>query len=488
MRTTGPVIGAFLTALREQRVLGIRGADGRVVCRSLYVVVDRQQVLKLDLSMHDAPAVVLSPACNARVSFVDGQLVVGHRYDDPFFARDPQSQLAAVRTEISTSKATIRRANIVNWAESLPPSSRAVDAIVAGELQKRVKKLTARGFAVAVVDAEAPGAPYATYAAYGDAVASPPAAAATPAAAAAAAASSSSSSSSKRKARSVGGADNCGFPTHIADLLRKKPVDVVAPSLRGRAMYERLLRAGLARGAKTWGTLKHVLHSIVVGADTGQVDWLALVGGMFRAPDNRSDDAAIQAALEIVQQRLPAGAPINDATPLSTDVVRAVLEGLDLVWITGVVHGKAMDVAAPRVSAAGAAAAQLRADVAATTGCACSTWRTLTECARRWKTRRLCCAATHSSAPTSASRRRSAPTTSATSARRRRRRRVWRGGWSTHSASRSATATCGAACCCLPATRRGRPASGARAIRRRRPSGSSSRWAASSRRSSSTST
>lgn len=32
MRTTGPVIGAFFTALREQRVLGIRGADGRVVC------------------------------------------------------------------------------------------------------------------------------------------------------------------------------------------------------------------------------------------------------------------------------------------------------------------------------------------------------------------------------------------------------------------------------------------------------------------------
>lgn len=31
-RTTGPVIGAFLTALRDQRVLGIRGADGRVVC------------------------------------------------------------------------------------------------------------------------------------------------------------------------------------------------------------------------------------------------------------------------------------------------------------------------------------------------------------------------------------------------------------------------------------------------------------------------
>jgi uncharacterized OB-fold protein len=31
-RTTGPVIGAFLTALREQRVLGIRDTTGRVVC------------------------------------------------------------------------------------------------------------------------------------------------------------------------------------------------------------------------------------------------------------------------------------------------------------------------------------------------------------------------------------------------------------------------------------------------------------------------
>ncbi|MCZ7628606.1 MAG: hypothetical protein M5U19_05910 [Microthrixaceae bacterium] len=31
-RTTGPVIGAFFTALREQRVLGIRDGDGRVVC------------------------------------------------------------------------------------------------------------------------------------------------------------------------------------------------------------------------------------------------------------------------------------------------------------------------------------------------------------------------------------------------------------------------------------------------------------------------
>lgn len=31
-RTTGPVIGAFLTGLREGTVLGIRGEDGRVIC------------------------------------------------------------------------------------------------------------------------------------------------------------------------------------------------------------------------------------------------------------------------------------------------------------------------------------------------------------------------------------------------------------------------------------------------------------------------
>ncbi|MFM7070058.1 MAG: Zn-ribbon domain-containing OB-fold protein [Actinomycetes bacterium] len=31
-RTTGPVVGAFLTGLREGVILGIRGVDGRVVC------------------------------------------------------------------------------------------------------------------------------------------------------------------------------------------------------------------------------------------------------------------------------------------------------------------------------------------------------------------------------------------------------------------------------------------------------------------------
>jgi uncharacterized OB-fold protein len=30
-RSTGPIIGAFLDGLKEQRILGIRGADGRVL-------------------------------------------------------------------------------------------------------------------------------------------------------------------------------------------------------------------------------------------------------------------------------------------------------------------------------------------------------------------------------------------------------------------------------------------------------------------------
>lgn len=31
-RSVGPVIGAFLTALRDRRFVGIKGADGRVIC------------------------------------------------------------------------------------------------------------------------------------------------------------------------------------------------------------------------------------------------------------------------------------------------------------------------------------------------------------------------------------------------------------------------------------------------------------------------
>jgi hypothetical protein len=31
-RSVGPIIGAFLTALRDRRFVGIRGADGRVIC------------------------------------------------------------------------------------------------------------------------------------------------------------------------------------------------------------------------------------------------------------------------------------------------------------------------------------------------------------------------------------------------------------------------------------------------------------------------
>ncbi|MBF9069939.1 OB-fold domain-containing protein [Streptacidiphilus sp. NEAU-YB345] len=31
-RSTGPVLGAFLTGLRERVVLGVRGSDGRVIC------------------------------------------------------------------------------------------------------------------------------------------------------------------------------------------------------------------------------------------------------------------------------------------------------------------------------------------------------------------------------------------------------------------------------------------------------------------------
>lgn len=31
-RTTGPIIGAYLTALRDRKIIGIKGEDGRVIC------------------------------------------------------------------------------------------------------------------------------------------------------------------------------------------------------------------------------------------------------------------------------------------------------------------------------------------------------------------------------------------------------------------------------------------------------------------------
>lgn len=34
-RSVGPVVGAFLTGLREQTILGVRAGDGRVVCPPL---------------------------------------------------------------------------------------------------------------------------------------------------------------------------------------------------------------------------------------------------------------------------------------------------------------------------------------------------------------------------------------------------------------------------------------------------------------------
>jgi hypothetical protein len=45
-RSTGPIIGAFLTGLRERRIVGVRGADGRVIVPA----VDYDPVTSDDLS------------------------------------------------------------------------------------------------------------------------------------------------------------------------------------------------------------------------------------------------------------------------------------------------------------------------------------------------------------------------------------------------------------------------------------------------------
>jgi len=45
-RSTGPIIGAFMTALRDRRILGVRGSDGRIVVPP----VDYDPVTSEDLS------------------------------------------------------------------------------------------------------------------------------------------------------------------------------------------------------------------------------------------------------------------------------------------------------------------------------------------------------------------------------------------------------------------------------------------------------
>jgi uncharacterized OB-fold protein len=45
-RSTGPVIGAFMTALRDRRIVGVRGSDGRVIVPA----VDYDPVTSDDLS------------------------------------------------------------------------------------------------------------------------------------------------------------------------------------------------------------------------------------------------------------------------------------------------------------------------------------------------------------------------------------------------------------------------------------------------------
>ena len=45
-RSTGPIIGAFLTGLRDRKIIGVRGVDGRV----LVPAIDYDPVTSEDLS------------------------------------------------------------------------------------------------------------------------------------------------------------------------------------------------------------------------------------------------------------------------------------------------------------------------------------------------------------------------------------------------------------------------------------------------------
>lgn len=60
-RTTGPVIGRFLTELRDRKVFGIRAADGKVICPPLEY--DPKTAAELSEFVEVAPAGVVKTWC-----------------------------------------------------------------------------------------------------------------------------------------------------------------------------------------------------------------------------------------------------------------------------------------------------------------------------------------------------------------------------------------------------------------------------------------
>jgi hypothetical protein len=86
------------------------------------------------------------------------------------------------------------------------------------------------------------------------------------------------------KVKSGDADDDCGLGPDVAELLKRDPVDFLSTSrdLTRHAFYERALRVGVLRGARTWGTLQQLLVTVVEGIDTGQSDWLFIVAGLVQ--------------------------------------------------------------------------------------------------------------------------------------------------------------------------------------------------------------
>ena len=366
------LIGASLAQLQLGERASIESVDfaraGRHVLRRIFVVVDRHQVLHIDATMHAAPTTVLSPVCNVRASLDDGTgaVVLTARVVDSWFANDASAQMLAIRTEIFERKATLRMQNLVDWAGSLTPAPPDVQQAAQKELARRQTKLKERGFNVTVVHV-APTAPcdYVVYRGIAD---TQPQQAPRD--------EQQRKASKSRRSTARGGeaaaADDVGFGAPVADKLRGAPVDLLVDSrdLRGHAVFERLLRERLGTGPQSFGTLCNLLRHVVEGADLGQKDWVVLVAGLFRAPgSNMTDEAVIDTARRLLAEKMGVAATdINADTKLAEEHVRAVLEQLDFVWITGEVHGKSMDYGRARVSRGGAEAAERRREEAGTDG------------------------------------------------------------------------------------------------------------------------
>jgi hypothetical protein len=165
--------------------------------------------------------------------------------------------------------------------------------------------------------------------------------------------------------------------------------------LRGTPFYERCVRAGMLRGARTWRTLKTMLSRIFVSCDTGIADLVFQVAAVY-CPNNKvvdgwtdsgtwSTENNVLRAAAVLRRHLGVDV-LDNATKLTAADVDAVLDHFTLVMRTYRVKGRANDEsnhAAEQVTAEAAEVARNRRAGDTNAGQAAALWTDAAERALR---------------------------------------------------------------------------------------------------------